>query len=698
MLTNLSLTVLIVMLLTALGGYLINKLPPIPDFRGRKFLTLCLTFEVTVLSLIVTAWKEFFSRNSSYQVAAMTVGVIVLLLFIWHIFQLGWRIYQAWKKGNLTNQNQIKVLKTPKDWRRELLKAMKGDVEARLHESLHKQGIIRVETQIQPQQVGVTPLVTNNGRSYLESGKPIIEFFDGLDIPGWLLILGEHGAGKTTLLLELARDLIERAQQNPDDPIPVLFELTNWSEKKQGFVEWLVADLKFRYNIPEKISSRWFDAELNQKKSELLPLFDGLDELSLTRQKKCINTINNVVQKYSNLLPLVVCSRQEEYEQSQAIVSNLRSTVYLQALSERQIQAYLQRLGFIDLWENIQKDPDGLGQLAKIPLFLTLIPLAYSDGLHNQVRDYQVSRLNSEKERKEYQDKIRKDLFDAYIENKLREEHDNKGYKPEDTKRWLIWLAKKMEKHNLQEFYIEKMGPGYLNIFEKIQYSLIIGLISGLISGLIIGLGYERGSNMMIPLIYGLFYGLIFGILSLFTPSINTTETLKIGFDFKAWLIFVLISGLIIMLIPGLISGLIPGLIIVLIIVLNRGAKLNYRNNPNQGIQESAKNIIVLTFIVLPIVISFLTAAGVHIHGQNLNLTSIVIRESLGVLIFGIALTGITVIQHIFLRFILWTNRSIPWNYGHFLTYASDRKLVNKVGGRFTFIHAFLQEHFAQMG
>ena len=677
-------------LLVTLGGYLINKLPPIPDFRGRKVLTLWLTFEITILSLIVASWEEFFSKSSSFQVAAMAVGVIVLVLFIWHISQLGWRIYQTWKRGNLTNQNRITVSKskTPQDWRRELLKVIKLDVEARLNNSLHNQEIIRVGTQTQPQYLGRKPLVTNNGESQLESGKPIIEFLDRLDIPGRLLILGKPGAGKTTLLLELARDLIERAQQNPDSPIPVLFELTNWSDDEQEFGEWLMADLKFRYNVPEKVSSQWLNTKFN-KKSEVLPLLDSLDELSLTRQKKCINKINNILKTQSSLLPLIICSRREESEQGEAVLSNLRHKVYLQALGERQIQAYLQQLGFLDLWKNIQKDPDGLGELAKIPLFLSLMTVAYPNSLHNQFRDF-----NSEKERKEYQDRIRKNLFDAYIERKLGEQHDNKKYKLEDTKRWLIWLAKKMEKHNLKEFYIEKIQPSYLNIFEKIQYSLIMGLISGLISGLIIGLSYEQASNIIIVLIYGLMYGLIFGILSLLSRSINDNENLKIRFDFKAWLIFLLISGVIIMLIPGLIPALISGLMIV----LNKEINLNDRHNPNQGIQESAKNMAILIFIVSPIVISFLAAATVHIHGQNLNLTSIVIRKFLGVLIFGIVLTGIPVIQHIFLRLILWKNRSIPWNYAHFLTYASDRKLINKVGGRFTFIHALLQEHFAQMG
>ena len=44
--------------------------------------------------------------------------------------------------------------------------------------------------------------------------------------PGTLsLVMGPSGSGKTTLLLELARDLLSRAEQDLTHPIPVVFNL-----------------------------------------------------------------------------------------------------------------------------------------------------------------------------------------------------------------------------------------------------------------------------------------------------------------------------------------------------------------------------------------------------------------------------------------------------------------------------------------
>src|SRR5207248_836872 len=51
--------------------------------------------------------------------------------------------------------------------------------------------------------------------------KKTIEVFD--EVGRSLLILGQPGSGKTVTLLELARDLIIRAENDPTQPVPVVF-------------------------------------------------------------------------------------------------------------------------------------------------------------------------------------------------------------------------------------------------------------------------------------------------------------------------------------------------------------------------------------------------------------------------------------------------------------------------------------------
>jgi hypothetical protein len=427
---------------------------------------------------------------------------------------------------------------------------------------------------------------------------------------------------------------------------------------------------------------------------KLVPLLDGLDELGLSRQKKCIDKINEFLQS-SNLLPLVVCCREEEYQQGEAILNNLRGAVCLQPLSEKQIQNYLRELKCKHLWEGIKNDADGLGELAKTPLFLNLIPVAYPDGLVSKSK-----RFNSEDERKEYQDKCRKELFDKYIEMRLIEHHDRKGYKAEDVKRWLVWLAKTMKEHKLKEFYIEKMQPSFLeNRKQRILYSLIFGLIIwliGIIAYLNLGIIVWLTLGLILALSVGLFYGLN-------EIKIQPTETLKFIFYYNYFSVFGFINGLAFGLITGYFFGIFSGLILGLIfgifsgitLALN-GSELINKINPNQGIQESAKHTFIFTLIILPLTI-LISIYLSHLLYLKINTFDSILLGFGFALLSGFCFAGIPVIQHISLRLILWKNGSIPWNYAHFLKYADERKLINQVGGRFTFIHDKLQEHFARM-
>ena len=696
-------------LLAAAVGYLINQLPAIKAFPGKNILVTKLTIEVIILVGIYSLWNTAEKKSYELQVLLATVGGIASVFLLWHTFKLIWMLRKT-KNDNNSTDNTTTELKSPDDWRRELLKVMKIEVETRLNDSLHYGRIIRIATEDREQAVGrnsvnaspinnqpslvdklLQPLrsleVFGGRKTQLEAGKPIIEVFEESNIDGRLLILGNPGAGKTTLLLELAKDLITRAQDNPDYPIAVLFEMTNWRDDKQIIANWLQADLKFRYNVPEKITREWLSTE------KLVPLLDGLDELGLSRQSICIDKINEFLQSL-NLLSLVVCCREEEYQQGEAILSNLRGAVCLQPLSEKQIQDYLRELKCKHLWEGIKNDADGLEELAKTPLFLNLIPVAYPNGLVSKGK-----RFNSEDERKEYREKCRQELFNKYIEGRLEAHHDRKGYKAEDVKRWLVWLAKTMKEHKLKEFYIEKMQPSYLeNRKQRILYSflavlifvLIFGLISGLISGLIFGL--------IFGLISGLIFGLIFGLINGLSHKIETVETLKIGFDVKSCLIIWLISGLIIGLISGLINGLLHGLMVGLIYGLLGlgGNELINKTSANQGIKESINNIFIFALISLPLFM-LLNFAVSYVQGTSINIFVLVQFVLVISLSLSILFAGTPVIQHFSLRLILWKNRSIPWNYARFLKYADERKLIDQVGGRFTFIHDKLQEHFAKI-
>jgi DNA polymerase III delta prime subunit len=599
--------------------------------------------------------------------------------------------------------------------RRELLEIMLSDVNIRLDDSLYYQELIQLRREDQWKKVGQpAPMrakphpiflkqwlqpersleIFGRSKTQLEQGKKIIEVFERDDIAGRLLILGAPGSGKTTTVLELARDLIQRAQHHPEHAIPVLFELTDWKDNKQTFADWLIADLKFRHNIPKAMTRKWI------KTGQLLPLLDGLDELKLTRRKVCLQKIKEFLEASSRQFPIVLCCPQEEYLEGKAIFGKLGGLVCLQPLTEKQIESYLRRVGYGYLWQAIAEDLEGLLELGKTPLLLNIIPVACSDGLRPIGR-----RFSDSTKRTECQEQCRQELFDAYIKRRLEKPHNRKGYELEDTKRWLIWLAKTLKKQNKAEFLIEDLQPSLLETIQQRRlYQIFAGLISGIILGFISGLISGGFIGLLCGLLGGLIYGLIphikvaeIPILSWDKPedrlSLGISLALIIGLII--WMIFGLTLWLIKYLFFWLFFGLLSGLIIGLIVRTNEN-NIQIKNKPNQGIRESAKNTIIISLISWPAGMLLYALLRLAI-GQTVEPLMALNYGVSFALFFGMAYGGLACIQHCVLRLILWLSGSIPWNYAHFLTYAADRQFIKQVGGHYRFIHELLRSHFAEM-
>ncbi len=231
----------------------------------------------------------------------------------------------------------------------------------------------------------------------------------------------------------------------------------------------------------------------------------------------------------------------------------------------------------------------------------------------------------------------RKQLFDDYIEKMFHRPNRRKIkkiYSEAQTKRWLIWLAQRMIQQSQTVFLIGKMQPYWLdNRRHKLIYWLIGLLPFWLIFGLFIGLSGE--------LIGALIIGLIFGLLQL-NQEINNPEI-----------------------------------------------EIEIKTSPNQGIWESLQGAVIVG-------LSVGLSVGL-IVGLNRGFREGLMAGLIGVLLGGLKPGGRVCIQHFTLRLILYFNNYIPWNYAHFLNYATDRIFLQKVGGGYIFIHRMLMEHFAQM-
>ena len=224
------------------------------------------------------------------SILRVIAGASVIVSIIWLIFEPGFRSSVAVLTTLVVFIGLLIVSDTPtisltsektKSTREErnrerMLELVKNSwVKGVLEQSLHGEVLIELGLEERKDAVlnrqGMELQRTGKPNRLLPVGAKIMDVFD--EMGQTLLILGEPGSGKTTLLLKLARDTIARAEEDPQHPIPVVFNIASWTDAKQPIADWLVDELKTKYYTPKKIASDWIEND------DLLLLLDGLDEV-----------------------------------------------------------------------------------------------------------------------------------------------------------------------------------------------------------------------------------------------------------------------------------------------------------------------------------------------------------------------------------------------------------------------------------
>lgn len=323
--------------------------------------------------------------------------------------------------------------------RSQLLNRVKSEVKQRQLQSLHRAVLVNLAQDKPPELLRRTwDLEMKIGRRPSVQLSPKAALFPLFQrTQGQLLILSTQGGGKTTTLLQLARRLVISAQEDEQAAIPVFLNLASWQPDGQGITPWLIKQLQYRYGITPDISQAWL------VQNQLILLLDGLDQLAFPEQEFCIQAINRWLDSEASSQKIVITGNLTDYQKCQTRLQ-LRAAILLRKLNDDQIQTYLKGARSRELWHNIEKQPQLL-KLARVPLLLTMMTLAYEEILIESWK-----RLTTDGGRRHY-------LLNAYIRRQLSRDLPSSVYgkgkepTPEQTRRWLIWLAHHLHTAQIQQ-------------------------------------------------------------------------------------------------------------------------------------------------------------------------------------------------------------------------------------------------------
>lgn len=457
------------------------------------------------------------------------------------------------------------------------------------------------------------------------------------DVDEQLLILGKPASGKTILMLQLAERLLEEAERDPIQRIPLVFNLTSWAAKQpDDLTDWLREEMRQQFSVPDKSARKLI------QDNKLIYLLDGLDEVAEAHRAACVTAINAFM-KPSNApkQPVVICSRTEEYEALSERVGT-HNAIQLLPLEQDQFATYLKHGGVSEhvatnLMSIITAN-DAIWQQSRKPLFANILIDTYRD--RTRVKQPEATDPLAQ---------IHELIIAPYVARQLSAASD-KPCTDAQANQWLNWLGWQMRERELTVFYVEMLQSDWLVDTGSAKWLANSNLF-------ILILVFSFTGGIPLALIFGsnaaLLFGVAFGWINC-RGDINVER--KLYFRPK----------------DDILIGT---------------TSITHRATTNQGLRDT-------TILGISAFVTFsLMSAGLFVInvGWQVGLGLGVLNGLSMAMIGGLS----DVFRHTHLRAWLALQRYAPWLYAHFLHYVIRRRLMRQVGGGVMFAHRYLLDYFA---
>ncbi len=532
-----------------------------------------------------------------------------------------------------------------------------------------------------------------DGVPVANTDQPIVDLFCRPDVGEQLAILGKPGSGKTVCLLTLLEHLLQTAQDNDAAPLPVVFECSEWDGRELSL--WMAAQLHRKYQFPEDMARHLVQAH------DILPLLDGLDELATEKRGSFVSQFN----LFADNRPLVLCCRLEEYRQlreSEGQKLALRNAAILQDITPQRLKGHLLRTGLEDIWTVLEQSrieagqPQSLLELAQRPLFLGVM-----------IEVAQDLRQGSGRQPGETWEDF---LWRNYLDKQLNVPPPARGkkYSKEQSLHWLRCLAKWMQAEQKVELQIDELQPTMLKSYWRsgLLYLLIYILFFGITGSLFKGPIRDIKIGVLLGVEIGLFFWL-FSMRTTFNATLIRYLLIIMPLSCLGVLVSVLVQTqkhevrqlLMITLFIGLFAVLLDGLLKYMKTVNKRLVKsIHIEKLPTEALRSSLLLFPVLTFmsmIIFVLLMFFIEwtcfAVGLSFDGDSFYL-----------FLFGMIVSSFLVLrinemlQHYLLRLCLGWEGQLPLRLVSWLEAMQQRKVLQRVGGSYHFLHKQLQEYLAK--
>lgn len=622
--------------------------------------------------------------------------------------------------------NAAAVQHDASDWlaknRRKLLGRFQSELNDRRQSFLLGHAALELDKNLAPNQVSrpysfrdrTDCIWERDGVPVATTDQPIVDLFCRPDVGEQLAILGKPGSGKTVCLLTLLEHLLQTAQDNDAAPLPVVFECSEWDGRELSL--WMAAQLHRKYSFPEDMARHLVQAH------DILPLLDGLDELATEKRGSFVSQFN----LFADNRPLVLCCRLEEYRQlreSEGQKLALRNAAILQDITPQRLKGHLLRTGLEDIWTVLEQSrieagqPQSLLELAQRPLFLGVMIEVAQDLRQGFGRQPDET----------WEDFLWRNYLDKWLN--VPPPARGKNYSQQQSLHWLRCLARWMQAEQKVELQIDELQPTMLKGYWR--FGLLYGLLVGLTVGLMGWLFATPVLGATVGLAVWLFYGLTIYLFWKRSGKITIEPLRPLRLpaswqDVKAfsaklarWLFSILAFGLLFELVAGFVQAgkivhgplmafnLAAALSAGFLYGLSEGLKavagpLNETAHPQQRLKDALRSSLLLfPLFVLAALLLFVQVLfsaeqlGIAV-GPFFNMQAFYSLSFLAAIVSFLTLGTNEVFQHYLLRLCLRWEGQLPLRLAPWLEAMQQRKVLQRVGGSYHFLHKQLQEYLAK--